>query len=98
MTTLTARKSIRIPLQALGLGLVAGAMITASVAILMANPAARDSQVAPAISRFVGGVPHQVAPIAGSDTTLGTSSLVPATSSFVGGVPHQVAPLAGSNE
>ena len=90
MTTLTVRKSIRIPTKAVGLGVaLAGVVLTASVAIILANPAARDTSIAPATSNLFRGVPHQVAPIEGIDDA--PVRVLP----FLPGVPHQVAPIEG---
>jgi hypothetical protein len=96
MTTLTVRKSIRIPTKAVGLGVaLAGVVLTASVAIILANPAARDTSIAPATSNLFRGVPHQVAPIEGIDDAPVNPPKVPGASRVLRGVPHQVAPIAG---
>ena len=99
MAALTARKSIRVPLQALGLSLVlAGTVLAASGAGIVASPVARDASIVPAPPRFVGGMPHQVAPLEGGDDAVLNASIIPAPSRFVGGMPHQVAPVEGPDD
>jgi hypothetical protein len=98
MTTLTVRKSIRIPTKAVGLGVaLAGVVLTASVAIILANPAARDTSIAPATSNLFRGVPHQVAPIEGiDDAPVRPPRVLPR--GVLRGVPHQVAPIEGIDD
>ena len=86
----TAHKASGNPLRSLGLSVVfAGTLLATSVAGAAAMTVSHDAL---ANSVWVGGVPHQVAPVEGQDSQLlSQSTLLPSPANS--GVPHQVAPF-----
>ena len=90
MRTRTTRRTIRIPLQALGLSLLfAGTALATSAPSMTAT--SMVTRAAPS-TRVISGLPHQVAPLTDPDSVLQLA--LPARS--FNGVPHQAAPVAGS--
>jgi len=93
MRNRTAHKTVGNPLRTLGLSIAfAGTVLATSAASVPAMPMAHDALTD---SGWVGGVPHQVAPIEGPDTFLPAPRIDPLPSLVDSGVPHQVAPIEG---
>ena len=95
MRNRTAHKTVGNPLRTLGLSIAfAGTVLATSAASVAAMPMAHDTLTD---SGWVGGVPHQVAPFEGQDTSLPAPRIALPTSLVDSGVPHQVAPFEGEN-
>ncbi len=92
MRTRTTRRTIRIPLQALGLSLLfAGTALATSAPSMTAT--SMVTRAAPS-TRVISGPPHQVAPPTDPDSV--RQLALPARS--FNGVPHQVGPAEDPNQ
>jgi len=95
MRTRTARRTIRIPLQALGLSLLfAGTALATSAPSMTAT--SMVSRAAPS-TRVISGPPHQAASVDSPNQGLLTTPTAVSTRLF-SGVPHQAASVDGPNE